>query len=316
MAAERQFKVNLNLNQNQLISAVLEKLAADPTGTNVAGRVYFNTVDDGIKLFTTNDGWVNVLDTTDIDTDGTFASPSNTTVPSTQAVNTFVRDLINGLDLGEAVQVATTGNVNIASELAAGQTIDGYTLVAGDRVLVKDQTDPTENGIYVVPAGGAASRAADVETEIENNAFFVKQGTSNADAIFKLTNDTVTFGTTAITFVEVSSSSIGQATTTVQGIVELATTIETEDRTDTERAVTPSGLVNFAKMYTETFTNLTTLTIPATTHGLGSDTQLTIDVYEAGSPNVKVEICEEVANDGTVTLTSLTPFDGYAVLQG
>ena len=56
------------------------------------------------------------------------------------------------------VRVATTTNVNLSSGLEAGDTIDGVTLVAGDRVLVWAQTDPTENGVYEVPASGAASR--------------------------------------------------------------------------------------------------------------------------------------------------------------
>lgn len=95
-----------------------------------------------------------------------------------------------------AVKAATTANIT----LSGTQTIDGIALVAGDRVLVKDQTTASENGIYIV-AAGAWSRAADadVASELTGAMVAVDQGTVNGgltyDNDFKSTD---TLGTTAM----------------------------------------------------------------------------------------------------------------------
>ena len=83
-------------------------------------------------------------------------------------------------------------------------TIDGVALAAGDRVLVKDQTTPSQNGVYAV-ASGAWARAIDLSTWDEHVSayLFVEQGTVNADVGYLCTVDTGgTLGTTAITFVQ------------------------------------------------------------------------------------------------------------------
>ena len=104
----------------------------------------------------------------------------------------------------------------IATALEAGDVIDGVTLVAGDRVLLKDQSTASENGIYVAVASGAgaAPRATDADTsaEVTTGMFtFVSEGTVNADNGFVLTtNDTITLGTTNLTFVQFSGA--GQIT--------------------------------------------------------------------------------------------------------
>ena len=97
----------------------------------------------------------------------------------------YVNALATGLRPHGNVRVATTANIDIAAAPAA---IDGITLAAGDRVLVKDQTDATENGIYdFVAAGSAMTRSLDFDNspqgEIWNGAFIPKvlEGTTNAD---------------------------------------------------------------------------------------------------------------------------------------
>jgi len=109
-----------------------------------------------------------------------------------------------GLDVKASVRAATTTNLSITTDLEAGDTIDGVTLVAGDRVLVKDQTSASENGIYIVQASGAAVRATDADSadEVTPGMFtFVEEGTINADAGWVLTNNgTITLGTTGLEF--------------------------------------------------------------------------------------------------------------------
>lgn len=107
------------------------------------------------------------------------------------------------------VRVATTADVTISTALNAGDTIDGVTLAAGDRVLVKDQGTGSQNGIYIVSASPA--RAYDMLTGIQAwGAFvYVIAGTANAGTLWYNTNATLpTIGSTSLTFTEFVSSTI------------------------------------------------------------------------------------------------------------
>jgi hypothetical protein len=117
-----------------------------------------------------------------------------------------------GLDIRPNVRLASTANVNISTGLVNGATIDGKTLVTGDRVLLKNQSTASQNGVYVVVASGAASRAANFDAvsalEVTSGAlFFVGEGTTNNGKAFTLTTTgTITLGTTVLTFAEFSGS--------------------------------------------------------------------------------------------------------------
>jgi hypothetical protein len=126
------------------------------------------------------------------------------------ATKGYVDAARQGLDVKDSVRVASVAPVAIASALEAGDVIDGVTLVAGDRVLLKDQSTASENGIYVAVASGAASRATDADTsaKVTTGMFtFVAEGTVNGDNGFVLTtNDTITLGTTGLTFIQFSGA--------------------------------------------------------------------------------------------------------------
>lgn len=144
-------------------------------------------------------------------TDGTTltqiraASPSNSTDVATKS---YVDATKQGLDVKDSVRAATTGNITIASDLNVGDSIDGVTLADGDRVLVKNQTDASENGIYT--AGATPARATDFDANSEVTAgafFFVEEGSTNADSGFIIsTDDDITVGTTDITFTQFSGA--------------------------------------------------------------------------------------------------------------
>ena len=115
------------------------------------------------------------------------------------ATKNYVDMAVQGLDPKASVKAATTANI---ASLSGTMTIDGVALVAGDRVLVKDQSTTSQNGIYVV-AAGAWTRALDANTwdELVSAYLFVEQGTVNAEMGFICTVDTGgTLGTTAVTF--------------------------------------------------------------------------------------------------------------------
>lgn len=121
------------------------------------------------------------------------------------ATKAYVDAIKQGLDPKESVRAATTGNIT----LSGAQTIDGVSVVAGDRVLVKNQTTGSQNGIYVA-AAGAWARAADADTSAKVTAgmyCFVEEGTTNADTGWVLTtNGAITLGTTALSFAQFSGA--------------------------------------------------------------------------------------------------------------
>jgi len=134
---------------------------------------------------------------------------------------TEVDSFLQGLDPKASVKVATTANIT----LSGTQTIDGIAVVAGDRVLVKDQTTGSQNGIYIV-AASAWSRATDMDAAVEfpGSYCFVEQGTANQDSAWVCTNDAVTVGTTAITFVKFAGSGAYQSALSGTGYVKMSGT--------------------------------------------------------------------------------------------
>ena len=129
------------------------------------------------------------------------------------ATKGYVDSARQGLDVKASVRVATTAAINLTTDLEAGDVIDGVTLVAGDRVLVKNQSTASENGIYVAVASGAASRSSDANGtadtgELTSGTFtFVEAGTVNFDSGFVISTDgTITVGTTGITWTQFSGA--------------------------------------------------------------------------------------------------------------
>jgi hypothetical protein len=103
---------------------------------------------------------------------------------------------------------ATTGNINLATDVEDGDTLDGVTLAENDRILIKDQTTAKDNGIYVVSASGAPTRASDFDhpSEVTSAAVVVEQGTINTDTIWLCTSNDPTIGTDPIVFQKLNIS--------------------------------------------------------------------------------------------------------------
>jgi hypothetical protein len=146
---------------------------------------------------------------------------------STDAANKqYVDDVAQGLNIHAASWAGTTANLNatynngtsgvgatltnaLATAFADGQTVDGVTLATGDRLLIKNQTDATANGIYTVNASGAPTRSTDMDngSEFPSAYVFVEQGTVNADTGWVCTNNApVTLGTTNIVWAQFSGA--------------------------------------------------------------------------------------------------------------
>jgi len=205
--------------------------AAAITGTTITGTTI---TDSTASLSSGNLSGVTQLDVDNVRIDGNTISTTNSngnltlspngtgtvTVPSgykdragfgaTSLVSKEYVDAVKtGLDIKASVRVATTGSSIALS--GPGTTIDGVTLSSGDRVLVKDQSTASQNGIYIFNGSSSAmTRATDFDNdaEVTSGAFtFVEEGTINADNGFVLTTDgSITVGSTSLAFSQFSGA--------------------------------------------------------------------------------------------------------------
>jgi len=232
----------LNVNKNEIQNARMQNLASEPSAP-VVGQIFYNTTTNLFGIYNgatwdyiassisdrlrSNHSGTQLANTiSDFDTQvrtnrlDQMATPTasvsmgsqritniGTPVSGTDATSkNYVDELLNGLKWKEPVKAATTGNITLANS----QTIDGVSVTTGDRVLVKNQTTASQNGIYSVNASMAWVRAGDANAwaEIVSAAVFVQEGTVNADTCWNCTsNSGGTIGTTAMTWVQFAGPS-------------------------------------------------------------------------------------------------------------
>jgi hypothetical protein len=235
-----------------------------------------------------------------------LASPS----AATDATNkTYVDSLVAGLGWKDSVRAATT--VNIA--LSGSQTVDSVMLGIGDRVLVKNQTTNTQNGIYIVQAG-AWTRApdADVESELAQAAVFVESGTQ-LDTGWVCTNEEFgfTIGTTGITFVQFTGTgqiNPGQGMTKTGNTLDVGAgsgiTVAADSVSIAAGGVTDAMLATAKSGYYSSATHGagTSITITQATHGLRASRGLLVQVQHEATGAVELADVVVAAN-GDVTVT-------------
>ena len=135
-------------------------------------------------------------------------------IDNSLARKSYVDSVAQGLDIKDAVKVTTTANIT----LSGTQTIDGISVLADDRVLVKNQTTESENGIYLVKAN-AWVRANDLTTGITVSSgifTFIEKGIVNGSSGWVLTTNSGTVGTDALIFSQFSGA--GSSTTASGGL--------------------------------------------------------------------------------------------------
>jgi hypothetical protein len=176
-------------------------------------------------------------------TGGAISGLSLPTADTEASSKLYVDNAIAGMRTRIITKVATTGNVNLTNGLENGDTIDGITLSTGDKILVKSQTDATENGIYISPSSGSASRDTNYDTveELAGQMIVVQQGSTNADKIFLCTTDNSgSIGSVDIVFSQVTPANQG----TVQSVA--VADAGSSEFTVTGSPITSSGTINLA----------------------------------------------------------------------
>jgi len=207
-----------------------------------------------------------------------LGTPTDATDAATKA---YVDSAAQGIDWKGSVRAATTAAVTLSSDLEAGDIIDGVTLVAGNRILVKNQAAGSENGIYVVQATGAPTRATDADADAEvtaSFAVFVEEGTANADSGWVLTNDgAVTVGTTELVFTQFTG--LGQITAGT-GLTKTANTLNVVGTAD--RITANADSIDIASTYAGQSTIVTVGTI---TTGVWNGTDVAVADGGTGASN-------------------------------
>jgi hypothetical protein len=261
----------------------------------------------------------------DVNTDLDFLSASrilnlpDPTAAQHPATKAYVDSALEGLAWKDSVRAATTANLNLASP---GAAIDGVSLSNGDRVLVKDQSDASENGLYYWNgAASAMTRTNDASTaaELEQAVVTVEEGTTSAGTTWRQSEVNFTLGTDDVVWGAFGTSAAA-ASETVAGIAEIATQAETNTGTDDARIVTPAKLANYSGMvrkYSTAFGD-GAATSYVITHNLNTR-NVVVNVYLTGSTYDEV-ICEvEHTDANTVTIkTTVAPTSNQytAVVHG
>jgi hypothetical protein len=334
----RMFLTPLDLTQNELRNATIQNLSAAPSTPN-PGQIYYNTATPSFQYWN-GTGWINPIarsNHTGTQTASTisdlsavvqayslssFAAPTaniamggktltglaTPTAAGQAAEYTWTINQIQSAAAGIAskapTQVAAVANIT----LSGLQTIDGYTTVAGDRVLVIGQTTATQNGVYVA-ASGAWARDTDngpLGAELEPGAFwFVINGTTYGASQWRCANTgTITVGTTAISIVQFGAS---PTYTAGNGIVVTGASIAVNPAASGGIVVASGGVsvdtTIVARKYSVSIGNgsATSFTV---THALGTQ-DILVQVKQSASPYGVVE-CDMSATSTTTATIAFT----------
>lgn len=240
-----------------------------------------------------------------------LATPSATGDAATKG---YVDSLVEGLAWKDACRVATQSNTNLS---APGATIDGITMASGDRVLVRAQTAPAENGIYVWNGAAAVmTRALDCSTfpELEQAITTVEEGTS-AGTSYRQDQINGTIGSSSISW-QTFGVSAPSASTTTAGVMRIATQAEVNTGTDATIAVTPSTLATWSGRVKKFAVSIGdgSATSYTVTHNLNSlDVAVTVFANSTGD-EVITDVTHATVNTLTVVFASAPASNAYRVV--
>jgi hypothetical protein len=217
----------------------------------------------------------------------------------------YVDSAVEGLSWKDSARVGTQSNINLSSP---GATIDGVTMASQDRVLVRNQSTQSQNGIYVWNGSAVAlTRSLDASTfaELEQAVITVEEGT-DAGTTWRQTQVNGTIESSNVLFTSFGSSSPAASETT-PGIAELATQAEVDAGTDDARIVTPLKLANWSGRLRKVSTNVGdgSATSYAVTHNL-STRDVVVRVYPNSGEYDDVEVDVQRTSTTVVTVVFAT----------
>jgi phage-related tail fiber protein len=357
----RKFLTNIDLSQNQLENARIQNSTTAPSSP-VSGQVYYDN-NSGVNRLKVWNGtaWVTLLASSNTlndlaNNDGDYdmggftltnlGTPGSSAEAATKGyVDTAVSAAKQGLDVKDSVLYASTTGENVSISTTTAITLDGVsrTLTTGQtvRVLLKNQTTASQNGIYDYNNTGgeySLTRSADANTsaKVTSGMFtFVETGTANADSGWVLTTDgTITLDTTDLAFTQftgagqitagagmtktgntlnvitastarivVNADSIDLAQPTITATSTPGTTIVQDVTVDVYGRVTGYSEVTrkFAQSNPSPITPSGNLATWAVTHNLGT-TDVVVAVYEV-STSRSIEVDVTITSTNVVTLT-------------
>jgi len=287
---------NLDLNNNEIKNVKIDVVQSDPSSNLAEGRIIYNSQEDLMKFYD-GSAWVSMKNVdTDVDVNVT-----NLKARLPQISDSFT--------IGDATDVTVTTSGDL--------TVTGNLTVSGTTTTVNTATLDVEDNIITLNKNQTGTPATTLRSGIE-----VERGdTANAILQFNENTDKFEFSVDGgSSFTNIVG--VEDASETVKGIVELATTTEATTGTDTARAVTPAGLaahnaarsfaVNLEASNSAVTKSTNTYTV---THGLATR-DVVAQVYETASPYETVQVDIARATTGTITVAFAdTVTDGdYRVL--
>jgi len=231
-------------------------------------------------------------------------------VGSDAATKTYVDANINGLSWKDTCRVASTANVTLSG---VATPIDGVTLNVGNRVLLKNQTNATENGIWSAQSA-AWNRTADAtdEAALLNAAVFISEGTVNKDTAWVCTTDSpILVGTTSLTWVQFGApaSYIGGAGLTLTGntfdvgagtgITVAADTVAVDTTVIATQAYVNTAVTGVTKKFAAALTG--TASPETVTHNLNTR-DVHVQVLNGATPYTAVEVDWDATTVNAVTI--------------
>ncbi len=232
-----------------------------------------------------------------------LANPSS---DNDAANKTYVDSIAQGLSLKDSVRVGTTANITLSGE----QTIDGVSVVAGNRVLVKNQSTASQNGIYTA-ASGAWSRSTDADESSEVTAgmfTFITEGSTNANSGWVLTTTgTITLGSTSLSFTQFSGAGSIIAGT---GMTKSGNTLDVAGTTD--RITANADSIDIASTYVGQASITTTGALSSGSIGSSFGAiDIGADALTAGAISGT-----NVSASGNLAITGTSAFTGNVTMSG
>ena len=227
----------------------------------------------------------------------------------------YVDSAVEGLAWKDSARVATQSNINLASP---GATIDGITMVSQDRVLVRNQSTQSQNGIYVWNGSATAlTRSLDASTfaELEQAIITVEEGT-DAGTTWRQTQINGVIDTNNVIFSSFAAAAPAASETTA-GIAEIATQAEVDAGTDDARIITPLKLATWSgriRKYAASFGDGSATSYVITHNFNTRDVTVVVFPNSGTYDNVEVDVGRTSVNEVTLVFATAPASNAYRVV--